>query len=100
MLTRNPGDTADAATGGFAGKRKRHFPMRTPHLKNRLVCERVALVLLTTFFLLVFPKRHMFLDVSLALFALGLLALDTRYTKGDDPDKFAKLAGAARGGKG
>ena len=99
MLTRKPGDTANEATGGFDGKRKRHFLMRTPQLKDRLVCEIVVLVLLTTFFLLVFPKRHMLLDVYLALFALGLLALDARFTKGDDPDKYAKLAGTARGGK-
>jgi len=55
--------------------------MRTPQLKTRLTSEIVVLVLLTTLFLLVFPKRHMFLDVSLALFALGLLALDARFTR-------------------
>ena len=55
--------------------------MRTPHLKTRLVIEIVVLVLMTTIFLLVFPDRHMFLDVSLALFALGLIALDARFTR-------------------
>jgi len=55
--------------------------MRTPQLKTRLIGEIVVLVLLTTIFLLLFPKRHMFIDVSLALFAMGLLALDARFTR-------------------
>jgi hypothetical protein len=50
-------------------------------LKHRILTELFVLGVLTTVFLVVFPKRPIYLDVLLALFALGLIAWNARFTK-------------------
>jgi membrane protease YdiL (CAAX protease family) len=49
--------------------------------KKHVAVELSVLAILTCGFLLVFPERPIFADVGLALVALALLALNTRYTK-------------------
>jgi hypothetical protein len=50
-------------------------------LKQRILTELFVLGVLTTVFLVVFPKRPIYLDVFLALFALGLIASNARFTR-------------------
>lgn len=55
--------------------------MKATRLKNRLRIELLTIVVLTTLFLVLFPRRHILLDVALALFALVLLTYDARFTR-------------------
>lgn len=50
-------------------------------LKRRLITELLALGVLTIIFLVVFPKRSIYIDGLLALFALSLIASNARFTK-------------------
>jgi len=50
-------------------------------VKRNAAIELAVLAALTFAFLFVFPERPILADVGLALFALGLLALNARYTK-------------------
>jgi membrane protease YdiL (CAAX protease family) len=55
--------------------------MVKPSLKTRLGIELIALAILTTIFLVLFPRRPIFVDESLALFALLLLAVNVKFTR-------------------
>jgi hypothetical protein len=55
--------------------------MKTPSLKTRCALELLTLGILTTIFLFVFPYRSTLVDVSLAFFALIVLALNARFTR-------------------
>jgi hypothetical protein len=50
-------------------------------LKRRIFAELLVLGVLTIVFLILFPKRAIYLDVVLALFALCLIALNARFTR-------------------
>ncbi len=50
-------------------------------LKRRLLTELLLLGVLTIIFLVVFPKRSIYIDGLLALFALSLITLNARFTK-------------------
>jgi membrane protease YdiL (CAAX protease family) len=50
-------------------------------VKRNVAVELAVLAALTFAFLLVFPERPFLADAGLALFALGLLAVNARYTK-------------------
>lgn len=50
-------------------------------LKRRLLTELLVLGALTIIFLVVFPKRSIYIDGLLALFALSLLLWNARFTK-------------------
>lgn len=50
-------------------------------LKHRILTELFALGVLTIGFLALFPKRPIYLDVLLALFALGLITSNARFTR-------------------
>jgi len=50
-------------------------------LRRRLSIELVLLGVSTAAFLLIFPERSLSVDVALALFALGLIGLDARFTQ-------------------
>lgn len=52
-----------------------------PSLKRRLLTELLVLGVLTTIFLAVFPKRSIYIDGLLALFALSLIAANAPFTK-------------------
>ncbi len=54
--------------------------MKASNVRKRLRIELVTIAILTTLFLGVFPRRSILLDISLALFALVLLAFDARFT--------------------
>jgi len=51
------------------------------YLKRRLLAELLLLGVLTIIFLVVFPKRSIYIDGLLALFALSLIASNARFTK-------------------
>ena len=50
-------------------------------LKRRILTELIVLGVLTIVFLVVFPKRAIYIDVLLALFALCLIASNARFTR-------------------
>ena len=50
-------------------------------VREKVAVELVTIAVLTTVFLLAFPKRSPMVDVGLAGFALLCLALSTSYTK-------------------
>jgi hypothetical protein len=50
-------------------------------LKRRLLAELLILGVLTIIFLVVFPKRSIYLDGLLAIFALSLVGWNARFTK-------------------
>jgi len=50
-------------------------------LKRRLLTELLVLGVLTIIFLVVFPKRSIYIDGLLALFALSLILWNARFTK-------------------
>lgn len=50
-------------------------------LRHRILAELFVLGVLTIAFLFLFPKRPIYIDVLLALFALCLIALNARFTR-------------------
>ncbi len=50
-------------------------------LKIRIIVELVLLALLTVIFLFVFPKRNIFVDISLASLALLFVGLNSKFTR-------------------
>ncbi len=50
-------------------------------LKRRILAELLVLAVLTIVFLVLFPKRAVYIDALLALFALCLIALNARFTR-------------------
>jgi hypothetical protein len=50
-------------------------------LRGKVVAELTVIAVLTTIFLLLFPRRNPLVDVTLAGFALVCVALSARYTK-------------------
>src|SRR5690348_15726849 len=50
-------------------------------VRAKVIVELSVIAVLTTIFLLLFPKRNPFVDVALAGFALMCIALSARYTK-------------------
>lgn len=55
--------------------------MSKPTLRTQAALELLTLGMLTTIFLFLFPQRSTVAEMSLALFALALLALNARFTK-------------------
>lgn len=55
--------------------------MSSHTLRRRVATELVVLAALTALFLLLFPRRSLLIDGSLALVALALLAADARFTR-------------------
>src|SRR5919106_5426237 len=53
-----------------------HTPQR-----RRVAVELLVLGVLSSGFLVLFPRRPIFVDLCLALFALGLILLDANYTR-------------------
>ena len=53
---------------------------RTPQ-RRRVAVELLVLGVLSSGFLVLFPRRPIFVDLGLALFALGLVLLNANYTR-------------------
>ena len=49
--------------------------------RRRVACELLILAVLAITFLLLFPRRPIFVDIGFALFALGFVLLNMSYTR-------------------
>ena len=70
-----------------------HTPQR-----RRVAVELLVLGVLSSGFLVLFPRRPVFVDLGLALFALGLVLLNANYTRAQFGDSGRSKWDAQAGG--